>query len=135
MSSSLLKASRIGWSQPVNEAPKPPDHSYGQILTSSLLIGGSSLVTVLTALARNKVLALLLGPAGVGLMGLFSSMTSVVGMVTGGGITTSGVRAIAEAVGAGDEPQVARSVAAVWRIVVWLGLLGALLLVLFSVPL
>jgi antigen flippase len=66
------------------------------------LIGGSSLIVVLLTMLRTKVLALFLGPAGIGLMGLFSSMTSLVGTVTGLGVATSGVRQIAEAAGAGD---------------------------------
>ena len=67
-------------------------------------------------------------------MSLFSSTTSLVGTVAGMGITTSGVRHIAEGVGAGEEIRVARTIAAVRWLVVRLGLLGSVLLALFCVP-
>jgi antigen flippase len=97
-------------------------------------MGGSSLVSMLAALVRNKFVAVFLGPAGVGLMSLFSAMTSVVGSLAGMGISTSGVREIAEAVGSDDRIGLARSVTVVRRIVVRLGLLGAALLAAFCVP-
>jgi len=93
-----------------------PDRSYGQILNSSVLIGGSSLLTNLAAILRNKFVAVFLGPAGIGLMGLLGSMTSMVGTLAGLGVTTSGVREIAEASGAGDHVRVARTVTTLRRI-------------------
>jgi len=112
-----------------------PNHSYAQILTSSVWMGGTSLITVLAAILRTKVLAVFLGPAGIGLIGLLTSMTSMVGALSGMGISTSGVLKIADAAGAGEEIRVARTVRAVRRIVLWLGILGALLLAMFCVPL
>jgi antigen flippase len=110
-----------------------PNHSYGQILRSSAWIGGSSLVTVLAAILRTKVLAVFLGPAGIGLMGLFTSITTLAGTLTGMGVATSGVLKIAEA-GADGETQVARTVTALQRIILRLGLLGSVLLAVFCVP-
>jgi enterobacterial common antigen flippase len=97
-------------------------------------MGGSSLVSMLAALVRNKFVAVFLGPGGVGLMSLFSAMTSVVGSLAGMGISTSGVREIAEAVGSDDRIGLARSVTVVRRILVRLGLLGAALLAAFCGP-
>lgn len=42
------------------------ERSYTQILKATALIGGSSVITVLFAIIRNKAIAILLGPAGVG---------------------------------------------------------------------
>jgi antigen flippase len=112
----------------------PTRHSYGQIFDSSLLIGGSSLITLCAQVCRTKLVAVFLGPAGLGLLGLFSSTTSLVGTVTAMGLTTSGVREIADASGAGDDLRLARTVAAVRWIVVRLGVLGSVLLAAFSVP-
>jgi len=111
-----------------------PDRSYGQILNSSVLIGGSSLLTNLAAILRNKFVAVFLGPAGIGLMGLLGSMTSMVGTLAGLGVTTSGVRQIAEASGAGDHVRVARTVTTLRRIMLRLGLLGSALLAALCVP-
>jgi enterobacterial common antigen flippase len=110
------------------------NHSYRQILRSSALIGGSSLISILAGILRTKAVAVFLGPAGIGLMGLFGSMTGLVGAVTGMGITTSGVRHIADAAGADEEIRIARTVTAVRQIVLRLGLVGSALLAIFCVP-
>jgi len=110
------------------------DESYGQILSSSFLIGGSSLITILAGLLRTKAVAVFLGPAGMGLMGLFSSMTSLVGTLAGMGLATSGVQQIADAAGADDDSRIARTVTAVRQMALRLGLLGSALLAVFCVP-
>jgi PST family polysaccharide transporter len=110
------------------------NHSYRQILSSSALIGGSSFINILAGILRTKAVAVFLGPAGIGLMGLFGSMTGLVGAFTGMGITTSGVRHIADAVGADEEIRIARTVTAVRQIVLWSGLVGSALLAIFCVP-
>lgn len=51
---------------------------------------------------RNKLVALILGPQGMGLMSLFNSTTKLVGDSTNFGIAMSGVRNISEAYDAGD---------------------------------
>jgi len=145
MSPSSLQPSQLRWHRPLTDADRSPvelpsvrspetTSSYGQILTSSAVIGGSSLVTMLAALVRNKFVAVFLGPAGVGLMSLFGAMTGVVGSFAGLGISTSGVREISEAAGAGDRIRLARSVTVVRRVVARLGLLGAALLAAFCRP-
>jgi PST family polysaccharide transporter len=47
------------------------DISYRQILKSSSLIGGSSLINMAIGMVRTKFVAVLLGPSGVGLMGVY----------------------------------------------------------------
>ena len=48
--------------------------SYRQILRSTSIIGGASVINILIGLVRVKVAAVLLGPAGIGLIGLFKAM-------------------------------------------------------------
>lgn len=110
------------------------ERSYTQILKATALIGGSSVITVLFAIIRNKAIAILLGPAGVGLMGLYSSIADIAYAIAGLGIQASGVRQIAEAVGSGDAERVARTATVLRRTSVVLGLLGALLLAALALP-
>lgn len=105
--------------------------SYGQILKSSALIGGSSMVEIVAGMVRVKAMALLLGPAGFGLMGLFTSIFDLTRSIAGMGVNTSGVRQIAEAAGTGDAQRVARTAAVLRRTSFFLGILGALVLVVF----
>ncbi|HTY87902.1 MAG TPA: O-antigen translocase [Candidatus Acidoferrum sp.] len=108
--------------------------TYGQILKSSALIGGSSAVNIGLSMVRTKVMALLLEPAGIGLFGLYGSIFDLVRAIGGMGINTSGVRQIAEAVGSGDSQRIARTVTTLRRVAFILGALGALLLVIFCKP-
>src|SRR5512138_2353725 len=87
--------------------------SYRQILRSTLLMGGSSVVSILLGILRTKVLALLIGPAGVGLAGLFTSTTSLVTAIFGMGIGESAVRSIAAS--AEDRGSVSRTASTVRR--------------------
>lgn len=104
-------------------------HTYGQILKSSAIIGGSSVVNVAIGIVRTKAMAVLLGPAGFGLMGLYGSIASLVQSIAGMGINSSGVRQIAEAVGSGENERVARTATVLRRTSVFLGILGAAFLI------
>jgi antigen flippase len=106
-------------------------HTYGQILKSSALMGGSTVANIAVSVVRAKTMALLLGPAGVGLVGLYSSVLNLTHSVAGMGINQSGVRQIAEAAGSRETPRIARTAAVLRRISMFLGILGAVLLVVF----
>src|SRR6185295_8450142 len=51
--------------------------TYGQILKSSALMGGSTVANIAVNVVRAKAMALLLGPAGVGLVGLYTSVLNL----------------------------------------------------------
>jgi PST family polysaccharide transporter len=109
--------------------------SYGQILKSTTLVGGSQVINIILGIVRTKFLAVLLGPAGIGLMGLYSAVTGTVGIMAGMGIGSSGVRQIAEVAGTGDELKIARTIVTLRRAALVLGGLGMLLMIIFCVPL
>jgi antigen flippase len=115
-------------------APAKPaeQDSYGQILKSSVLVGGSSVLNIAIGIVRIKAMAILLGPAGFGLFGLFGSIANLTQSIAGMGINSSGVRQIAEAVGSGDKARIAQTAAVLRRTSIILGLLGATLLFVFS---
>jgi PST family polysaccharide transporter len=108
--------------------------TYGQIIKSSVLIGGSSVLNIGVGIVRTKAMALMLGPEGVGLIGVYTSIVDFARSLAGMGITSSGVRQIADAVGTGDNSQVAKTVSTLRRVTVLLGALGALLVGLLCRP-
>lgn len=116
----------------VEEVVTLENHTYGQILKSSALIGFSSLVNLAIGILRTKAMAMWLGPAGFGLMGLYGSIAELAQSVAGMGINASGVRQIAEAVGVSDAERIARAAIVLRRTAILLGLLGAGFLVAFS---
>lgn len=104
------------------------------ILKASAIMGVSSVVTIALSVVRVKFVAVILGPEGMGLLGLL--VTGLAVGVTGFslGLANSGVRYVASAQAEGDEALGRTRVALVWGSQA-LGLLGGLLVVLFSEPL
>ncbi len=112
----------------------PGKKSYGTILKSSAIIGGSTVINMVLAIVRGKAVAMLLGPAGIGFWGMYQGLADVTRSLAGLGINSSGVRQIAEAVGTGDSKRVAHTVTTLRRVAFYSGALGALLLLVFSKP-
>lgn len=73
-----------------------------------------------------KAAAVLLGPVGVGLIGLLTNLSSVATAVSGMGVSNVGVRQIAEAVGENDDQAIKRARGALFWLTIVLALLGSL---------
>ena len=114
-----MALSRVEIPRPSSGRSLKVNHSYRQILRSSSIIGGASIVNILVGLLRTKVAAVLLGPSGVGLIGLLQNLMLTASTMTALGFRTVGTRQIAEANGRDD----ARAVAAARRALFW-GTLG-----------
>src|SRR5579883_421391 len=129
MSSVSLEEPVVTVSAPESTTEK---HSYGEILRSSAWVGGSTVLNIGIGIVRTKILSILLGPAGFGLNGLYSSITDVAQSIAGMGVNSSGVRQIAESVGTGDQIRIARTAAVLRRTSLLLGVFGALLVAVFA---
>lgn len=75
---------------------KKDNKSYNQILKSTTIFGGSQVLIILIGIIRNKIIAVLLGTAGVGIIGIYYSIIDMIRSVAGLGIDTAGVREVAE---------------------------------------
>jgi antigen flippase len=104
--------------------------SFARILRSSALMGGAQVVVMATAFVRAKVIAMILGASGVGLIGIFNAFSGNVSALAGWGLGTSGVRLVA---GADEEAKPAK-LAAVRRMGWILSLLGLTLGLLAFIP-
>lgn len=113
-----------------NVRAEPPSRpSYGQILSSSSITGGSQAICLVIGMIRAKAVALLLGPTGVGEVAAFLSAIDVVSKASGLGIGSSAIREVSASFGKGDTTSLSRTVA-VLRRVCWLtGLLGWILVI------
>ncbi len=116
----------------IAEAAKP--RSYGQILKSSALVGGSSAINIVLSIVRAKAMALLLGPAGFGLLGLYGAIADLARTVASMGIGTSGVRQIAEAAATVGDLRIPRTVTTLRWGALWLGVIGGGLVAAFCRP-
>ena len=108
--------------------------SYGRIVKATALVGASSITNIVLAIVRTKIIAMLLGPSGVGLFGLFGSVADIVRTIAGTGINQSGVRQIAEAFGSNDGHRIAVTITTLRRTALVLGGAGAILLAVLCKP-
>ena len=106
--------------------------SYRQIMKATSIFGGVQVFNIIIQLLRSKAIAILLGPAGMGFMGLLQTTVSLVGAATNFGLSTSAVRDISEANGTGDQNKVNETVSLVRRLVWLSGLLGLIVMVALS---
>lgn len=109
--------------------------SHREILKSSSIVGGAQAITYVVGLLRTKAVALLLGPSGVGLVGLYVSAIGLVGTFAQFGINESGVREVAAAAGTNNSERVAATAKTLRRICWASGIFGWVLTVALAWPL
>lgn len=85
------------------------ESSYRTILRSSSIIGGAQVINIAVGLVKMKIVAVLLGPAGVGLIGLYLNLVQTASMTASLGLGSAGTRQIAAAEGEGGEVAVGRT--------------------------
>jgi PST family polysaccharide transporter len=76
--------------------------SIRRIIRTSSITGAASVISICLGLIRTKAAAVLLGPSGVGIIGLLQNLMTTASNVAALGFRTSGTREIAEAAGKGD---------------------------------
>jgi PST family polysaccharide transporter len=91
------------------------------------LFGGVQVMGILCSIIRTKLVALWIGPVGIGLFGLFNNALEMISTGTNLGIRSSSVRDISQATENNTPGIVARMIAVVRKWSLWLGLAGALL--------
>ncbi|QOW10630.1 O-antigen translocase [Kaistella flava (ex Peng et al. 2021)] len=101
--------------------------SYRTIFKATSLFGGVQVINIIVQIIRSKVIAVLLGPAGMGIAGLLTTALGLLGSLTNFGLGTSAVRDISEAHATGRNSRVAKVVTVLRRLVWMTGLLGLFL--------
>jgi PST family polysaccharide transporter len=104
------------------------------IFRATAMLGGASVINILLGLVSAKVTALLLGPAGFGLMSLLQAVANVGIMLAGLGVSVGLVRAGARAAGEGEAQYESALRRAAWLITIFGGSVAALLILLFREP-
>jgi len=108
------------------------NNSYTHILKTTGLFGGVQGISILVSVLRTKLVALLLGPDGMGLTALFNSTIKFVSDSTGFGIQMSGVREVSEAFESGDKARLERNIAMIRLWSLFAALLGMLVCLVLS---
>lgn len=106
--------------------------SYRSIFKATSLFGGVQVYQILIQIIKSKFVAVLLGPAGVGIMGLYQSGLQLIQQLSSMGLSQSAVRDVSEANGSNDTQRIAKTVTVVRKLVWITGLLGLVLVACFS---
>jgi O-antigen/teichoic acid export membrane protein len=106
--------------------------SYRKIFKATSLFGGVQVFQIIIGIVRTKFVAVLLGTAGVGIMGLFNAPLQLILSVTGLGITFSAVRDISEAYESNDQIKISRTVLILYRWSWFAGILGTLVTIVLA---
>ncbi len=97
------------------------------ILKAMGIFGGVQVLSILCSIIRTKLVALWIGPMGVGLFGIYNQALEMMNTATNLGVRNSSVRDISQAVEQRDKSLIARIITVVRRWSLWLGLGGALI--------
>ena len=106
--------------------------SYRSIFKATSLFGGVQVYNILISIISSKFVAILLGPLGVGIKGLFQSSISMIEGFTSMGISRSAVRDVSLANGTGDHNKIGRTVCALKKLVWATGLFGMIVFIVLS---
>ncbi len=96
------------------------DSSYSHIFKYTGLFGSVQGLNILIGLVRNKVIAILLGPAGVGLISIYNTASALLQNSTNFGLQMSGVRDISRAFDSGDTEELEKKIRILrsWSIII-----------------
>lgn len=105
---------------------------YRQIMKATSLFGGVQAFNIVISIIRSKFVAVLLGPAGMGIAGLLTSTTGFISALTNFGLGTSAVKNVAAAAATGDDAKISKAVTVLRRLVWVTGLLGLVMTAVLS---
>lgn len=106
--------------------------SYRSIFKATSLFGGVQLYQILIQVIKSKFIAVLLGPSGVGVLGLFQSALDFIRQITSFGLSQSAVRDVSEAVGENDINSISKTIVVIRKLVWITGFLGLIVVAALS---
>lgn len=106
--------------------------SYLNIVKSTFLFGFVQVFRAVSGVVKNKLLAVLVGPEGTGLVSVFTTASDMIKIGAGLGVSQSTVRDISDAYSKGDVNHVTKILSVSQRLFKMTGLLGCLFTLLFS---
>lgn len=103
-----------------------------KIFHSISLFGGIQVIQVIISLIRSKIVAILLGPSGIGMLSLFSSTTNIISTFSGLGLNFSAVRQISLANNSNDTSLLNRAINVFKQWMYFTAILGLFITLIFS---
>jgi len=101
-------------------------------MKATSLFGGVQVFQILIQIIRSKFIAILLGPAGMGIAGLLNSTIGLIGGLTNFGLGTSAVKNVAEANETGNGTRISTIITVLRRLVWFTGTVGFAITIILS---
>ena len=114
------------------EEQKQTGTSYGNILKTTFLFGFVQVFNIGVKVILNKVVAVLLGAEGLGIIGIYNNVCKMIVTGAGLGINQSSVRDISEANALGDKKHFSRTISMVNKVILLTSLLGIIITLILS---
>jgi len=103
--------------------------SYRQVMKATSLFGGVQVFNILISLVRSKIIAILIGPTGMGIAGLLTSTMGLINGLTNFGLEQSAVKDISLANTNSDSDKVSRTINVLRRLVWFTVTLGVIIMI------
>lgn len=107
-------------------------NTYGSIFKSTALFGFVQVVRLLVGVIKNKIVAVILGPQGLGIISIYNNVINLIKTGAGLGISQSAVKDVSEANALNDRARFSRTISITNKIVLFTSLLGLVLTIIFS---
>ncbi len=106
--------------------------SYKQIFKATTIFGGVQFFNIVISIIKSKIIAVLLGPKGIGIITLLNSSLRILSSLTSFGLESSGVKSISEDFGIGDRGKLNNKILIFRHLILITSVFGALLVLVFS---
>jgi len=106
--------------------------AFNQIVKSTSILGGVQVLNIIVQVIRSKFIAVLLGPLGIGISGMLTATTGIISGMTNFGLGTSAIKDISVAFEQGNSTRISIITRVLNRWVWVTGLIGMVLVILFS---
>lgn len=107
-------------------------NKYKGIVKATSLFGGVQVWRIIIEVIRQKVLAVIIGAEGIGIMGLYQSLSSLIQGLTSFGLSTSAVKNVSEAKELNNIQKITEVYSVLKKLVFLTGILGLLVMSLLS---
>ena len=102
-------------------------NSYNSIIKAIGLFGGAKVFQILINIIKNKIIAVLLGPYGMGISGMITASTSLISTLSGFGLQTSSVRDISQAYTSKNINRTRIIITVLRKLIIITGLIGTII--------
>lgn len=108
------------------------ENSYKNTLKATSIFGGVQVFIIIIQILKSKAVAVLIGPTGMGILGLITQTIALLSAATNFGLETSAVKNISLAEASEDKMHLAKTVSVFQKLVFFTGTIGFLVCLVFS---